>query len=73
MSKICPENLDFIFEIGGRRKFNLDRVHPHKSRRTMATIKYKNGNHVGKYIIFVQNKRHTKFIVERFDKYYITV
>lgn len=33
-------------------------------------IRHKNGNHVGKSIIFAQTKKHAQFLVERFDKLY---
>ena len=33
-------------------------------------IRHKNGNHVGKTIIFAQNKKHAKFIIERFNLLY---
>lgn len=33
-------------------------------------IKVASGDHIGKTIIFAQNKRHAKYIIERFDKLY---
>lgn len=33
-------------------------------------IKVASGDHVGKTIIFAQNKRHAEYIIERFDKLY---
>lgn len=50
--------------------FNNDTVDIMISDLMNNGIKHKNGNHVGKTIIFAQNKRHAKFIVERFDKLY---
>lgn len=50
--------------------FNKDTVDMMISDLMNNGIKHKNGNHVGKTIIFAQNKRHAKFIVERFDKLY---
>ena len=50
--------------------FNIDTVDRMISDLMNNGIKHKNGNHVGKTIIFAQNKRHAKFIVERFDKLY---
>lgn len=50
--------------------FNIDTVDMMISDLMNNGIKHKNGNHVGKTIIFAQNKRHAKFIVERFDKLY---
>lgn len=50
--------------------FNTDTVDKMISDLMNNGIKHKNGNHVGKTIIFAQNKRHAKFIVERFDKLY---
>lgn len=50
--------------------FNMDTVDMMISDLMNNGIKHKNGNHVGKTIIFAQNKRHAKFIVERFDKLY---
>lgn len=50
--------------------FNIDTVDKMISDLMNNGIKHKNGNHIGKTIIFAQNKRHAKFIVERFDKLY---
>ncbi len=50
--------------------FNIDTVDMMISDLMKNGIKHKNGNHVGKTIIFAQNKRHAKFFVERFDKLY---
>ena len=50
--------------------FNIDTVDKMISDLMNNGIRHKNGNHVGKTIIFAQNKRHAKFIVERFDKLY---
>ena len=50
--------------------FNKDTVDKMISDLMNNGIKHRNGNHVGKTIIFAQNKRHAKFIVERFDKLY---
>ncbi len=50
--------------------FNIDTIDKMISDLMNNGIKHKNGNHVGKTIIFAQNKRHAKFIVERFDKLY---
>jgi type I restriction enzyme R subunit len=50
--------------------FNKDTADKMISDLMTNGIKHKNGNHVGKSIIFAQNKRHAKFIVERFDKLY---
>lgn len=50
--------------------FNIDTVDKMLSDLMNNGIKHKNGNHVGKTIIFAQNKRHAKFIIERFDKLY---
>lgn len=33
-------------------------------------LRHKNGNHVGKTIIFAQTKKHAQFLVERFDALY---
>lgn len=33
-------------------------------------IKHKNGNHIGKTIIFAQKKEHARFIVDRFNELY---
>lgn len=33
-------------------------------------IRHKNGNHVGKTIIFAQSKKHAQFIVDRFNELY---
>lgn len=33
-------------------------------------IRHKNGNHVGKTIIFAQTKKHAQFLVSRFDELY---
>ena len=33
-------------------------------------IRHKNGNHVGKTIIFAQTKKHAQFLVKRFDELY---
>ena len=33
-------------------------------------IRHKNGNHVGKSIIFAQTKKHAEFLVKRFDELY---
>lgn len=60
---IPPEKINkFIFNIN-----TVDRL---ISDLMNNGIKHKNGNHVGKTIIFAQNKRHATFIVERFDKLY---
>lgn len=50
--------------------FNIDTVDMMISDLMNNGIKHKNGNHVGKTIIFAQNKRHAKFIIERFDNLY---
>ena len=50
--------------------FNIDTADKMLSDLMNNGIRHKNGNHVGKTIIFAQNKRHAKFIVERFDKLY---
>lgn len=50
--------------------FNIDTVDKMISDLMNNGIRHKNGNHVGKTIIFAQNKRHAKFIAERFDKLY---
>lgn len=50
--------------------FNTDTVDKMISDLMNNGIKHKNGNHVGKTIIFAQNKRHAQFVVERFDKLY---
>ena len=50
--------------------FNTDTVDKMISDLMNHGIRHKNGNHVGKSIIFAQNKNHAKFIVERFDKLY---
>ncbi len=50
--------------------FNIDTVDMMISDLMKNGIKHKNGNHVGKTIIFAQNKRHAKFLVERFDNLY---
>ena len=60
---IPPENINKYI-------FNIDTVDKMISDLMNNGIKHKNGNHVGKTIIFAQNKRHAKFIVERFDKLY---
>lgn len=50
--------------------FNINTVDKMISDLMNNGIRHKNGNHVGKTIIFAQNKRHAKFIAERFDKLY---
>ena len=50
--------------------FNRDTVDIMISDLMNHGIKHKNGNHVGKTIIFAQNKRHAKYIIERFDVLY---
>ena len=50
--------------------FNIDTVDKMISDVMNNGIRHKNGNHVGKTIIFAQNKKHAKFIVDRFDKLY---
>lgn len=50
--------------------FNIDTVDMMISDLMNHGIKHQNGNHVGKTIIFAQNKKHAQFIVERFDKLY---
>jgi len=61
--RITPEKID-------RYIFNIDTVDRMISDLMNNGIKHRSGNHVGKTIIFAQNKRHAKFIVERFDKLY---
>ncbi len=61
--RIQPEKINkFIF--------NEDTVDLMISDLMNSGIRHKNGNHVGKSIIFAQSKKHAKFIVERFDKLY---
>ena len=50
--------------------FNIDTVDKMISDLMNNGIKHKNGNHVGKTIIFAQNKHHAEFIVKRFDQLY---
>ena len=50
--------------------FNIDTVDKMISDLMNNGIRHRNGNHVGKTIIFAQNKRHAQFIVGRFDKLY---
>ena len=51
---IPPENINKYI-------FNIDTVDKMISDLMNNGIKHKNGNHVGKTIIFAQNKRHAKF------------
>ncbi len=50
--------------------FNTDTTDKMISDIMNNGIRHKNGNHIGKTIIFAQNKKHAKFIIERFDKLY---
>lgn len=50
--------------------FNVDTVDRMISDLMNNGIRHKNGNHVGKTIIFAQNKLHAKFIVDRFNELY---
>ena len=61
--KIPPERIN-------RYIFNKDTADRMISDLMNNGIRHKNGNHVGKSIIFAQTKKHAKFLVERFDELY---
>lgn len=61
--KIPPERIN-------RYIFNKDTADRMISDLRNNGIRHKNGNHVGKSIIFAQTKKHAKFLVERFDELY---
>ncbi|MGI6653069.1 MAG: DEAD/DEAH box helicase family protein [Christensenellales bacterium] len=50
--------------------FNRDTVDTVLENLMQQGIKVKGGEHIGKSIIFAQNRHHAQFIVERFDKLY---
>ena len=50
--------------------FNKDTADQMISDLMNNGIRHKNGNHVGKSIIFAQTKKHAQFLVERFDQLY---
>lgn len=50
--------------------FNKDTADKMISDLMNNGIRHKNGNHVGKTIIFAQTKKHAQFLVNRFDELY---
>ncbi len=50
--------------------FNKDTADKMLSDLMNHGIKHKNGNHVGKSVIFAQTKKHAQFLLERFDSLY---
>ena len=50
--------------------FNKDTADKMVSDLMKNGIRHKNGNHVGKTIIFAQTKKHAEFLIERFDELY---
>lgn len=50
--------------------FNKDTADKMLSDLMNHGIKHKNGNHVGKSVIFAQTKKHAQFLLERFDALY---
>ena len=50
--------------------FNMDTADKMISDLMNNGIRHKNGNHVGKSIIFAQTKKHAEFLIERFDELY---
>lgn len=61
--RIPPEKIN-------RYIFNKDTADRMISDLMNNGIRHKNGNHVGKTIIFAQTKKHARFLVERFDALY---
>lgn len=70
MKNNMPTDVYEYTEAVNKDIFNIDTVDMMISDLMKNGIKHKNGNHVGKTIIFAQNKRHAKFLVERFDNLY---
>lgn len=50
--------------------FNKDTADKMISDLMNNGIRHKNGNHVGKSIIFAQTKKHAQYLVDRFDELY---
>ncbi|MCI8993537.1 MAG: DEAD/DEAH box helicase family protein [Eubacterium sp.] len=50
--------------------FNKDTANRMISDLMNHGIRHKNGNHVGKTIVFAQTKKHAQFLIERFDALY---
>lgn len=50
--------------------FNVDTVDKMISDLMNSGIRHKNGNHVGKSIIFAQTKKHAEYLIKRFDELY---
>lgn len=50
--------------------FNKDTADKMLSDLMNHGIRHKNGNHVGKTVIFAQTKKHAQFLVKRFDELY---
>lgn len=50
--------------------FNVDTADKMISDLMNNGIRHKNGNHVGKSIIFAQTKKHAEYLIERFDTLY---
>ena len=50
--------------------FNVDTADKMISDLMNNGIRHKNGNHVGKSIIFAQTKKHAEYLIERFDALY---
>lgn len=61
--KIPPEKINKYI-------FNKDTADRMISDLMNNGIKHKNGNHVGKTIIFAQTKKHAQFLIRRFDELY---
>jgi len=61
--RIPPEDIN-------RFIFNQDTVDTVLESLMRQGIKVRGGEHVGKTIIFAQNRHHAQFIIERFDKLY---
>lgn len=61
--KIPPERINKYI-------FNKDTADKMISDLMNNGIRHKNGNHVGKTIIFAQTKKHAQFLIERFDDLY---
>ncbi|MCM1183672.1 MAG: DEAD/DEAH box helicase family protein [Roseburia sp.] len=61
--RIPPEKIN-------RYIFNKDTADRMISDLMNHGIRHKNGNHVGKTIIFAQTKKHAQFLVRRFDALY---
>ncbi|MCI9074604.1 MAG: DEAD/DEAH box helicase family protein [Dorea sp.] len=61
--RIPPEKIN-------RYIFNKDTADKMISDLMNNGIRHKDGNHVGKTIIFAQTKKHAQFLVDRFDELY---